>query len=588
MRSRRASGASLTGIASLVLMYVFAAAVVLLLARRVLTDVTFLGTAPSIFLIILVIVFPVGLLILVIIHLVRLLQDRLNRRPGSGLRLRFLFAAVCIVLLSAIPQGIMSITFMASAMETWFNPESFEAVRGGLTISLGYYRERVEDLESFSGNSLVQSVLLTAPQNPGRAWENLQMFSPRLDAFQLFDSRGNTLYHGGEANLRIREGQVRPGGVVAKESSGNRAFLRIMIPAGLDGSHQAMLAVYLPEGFDQNAENLTRVLETFAQVELFQPLFLIGVTIFYLAFAVPLILLAVLVSFTLSDVIMRPIESLEEATRRVAAGDYSYRILTSTGGDISHLVDSFNRMIQELDDTRRKIRQTEKVAAWQEIAQRLAHEIKNPLTPIRLSAERMLVKYRRAEMDGNVEEVFPEVLERSVDSIVREVNALSEMLTEFRNFSTLPKPTLRPTLLREVLDRVQALYQNTGSVDVSYSAIPEDFSIPADSGMLHRVFSNLWQNAVEAMDGKGSIIFKVDVVQKGRRRYARIQMQDTGPGISETDQQKVFHPYFTTKTHGTGLGLAIVERIVFDHDGAIWFETSEGDGTTFFLELPME
>lgn len=477
---------------------------------------------------------------------------------------------------------------MASAMETWFNPESFEAVRGGLSISLGYYRERVEDLESFSGNSLVQSVLLTAPQNPDRAWENLQMFSPRLDAFQLFDSRGNSLYHGGEANLRIREGQMRTGGVVAKESSGNRAFLRIMIPAGLDGSYQAMLAVYLPEGFDQNAENLTRVLETFAQVELFQPLFLIGVTVFYLAFAVPLILLAVLISFTLSDVIMRPIESLEEATRRVAAGDYSYRILTSTGGDISHLVDSFNRMIQELDDTRRKIRQTEKVAAWQEIAQRLAHEIKNPLTPIRLSAERMLVKYRRAEQDGNVKEVFPEVLERSVDSIVREVNALSEMLTEFRNFSTLPKPTLRPTLLREVLDRVHALYLNTGNVAVSYSAIPEDFSIPADSGMLHRVFSNLWQNAIEAMDGNGSIIFKVDVVQKGRRRYARIQMQDTGPGISETDQQKVFHPYFTTKSHGTGLGLSIVERIVFDHDGAIWFETAEGDGTTFFLEFPME
>ncbi|AFG38692.1 sensor histidine kinase [Spirochaeta africana] len=584
MRARRTTGASMTGIASLILMYVAATAMVVALARRILIDVTFLGSAPSALLVIIVVLFPIGLLILVIVNMVRLVQDRIQQRPGSGLRLRFLAANVFIVLLAAIPQGIMSITFMAGAMDTWFNPESVQAIRGGLAISIGYYSERVDDLESFADSPVVQGLLSSALSEPERAWENLQSLSPRLDAIQVWGPQGEELFHAGVPEVRIGEEQLRlaRAGFVAKESAGEVSFLRIIVPTGPFSDHRAMLALRLPSGFDQNAERLTRTLETFSQVERFQPLFLLGVMIFYLAFAVPLILLSLLVSFTLSDEIMRPIESLEEATRRVAAGDYSYRILSRSGGDISHLVDSFNSMIQELDTTRRKIRQTEKVAAWQEIAQRLAHEIKNPLTPIQLSAERLLQKYRRGD------ENFSETLERSVGSIIREVNGLAAMLTEFRNFSTLPKPTVRTFALLGLLEEASDLYRHEAGVQFDFSEVPVDFELQADPDMLRRVFANLWRNAVEAMNGEGRILVRADVVKKGRSSYARIQVQDTGPGIRPEEQEKVFHPYFTTKPHGTGLGLAIVERILFDHNGSIWFETQPGDGTTFFMDFPLE
>ncbi|MFW5802249.1 MAG: ATP-binding protein, partial [Spirochaeta sp.] len=452
------------------------------------------------------------------------------------------------------------------------------------SISIGYYRERVEDLESFAGNSVVESVLASAPQQPERAWGNLQSLSPRLDALQLWDAQGTELFHAGDDRLRISDDQLQIAriGFVAKESVGSEGFLRIIVPAGNEGEYRAMMALRLPTGFDQNAERLTHTLETFAQVERLQPLFLTGVSIFYLAFAVPLVLLSLLVSFILSDEIMRPIESLEEATRRVASGDYSYRILSRAGGDISHLVDSFNSMIQELDLSRRKIRQTEKVAAWQEIAQRLAHEIKNPLTPIQLSAERLLQKFRRGDPN------FEETLERSVGSIIREVTSLSAMLTEFRNFSTLPKPTIRQVYLSELLNEVRDLYQSEGEIQFDFSHVPQDFTVPADRDMLHRIFSNLCRNAIEAMSGQGSILVRADVVKKHRTDYARIQVQDTGPGIDPAEHAKVFHPYFTTKPHGTGLGLAIVERIMFDHNGSIWFESQPGDGTTFFLDFPLE
>lgn len=584
MKSRHITGASMTGIASLILMYILATAIVVALARRVLTDVTFLGTIPSAFLLVLVVLFPVGLLVLVVLNLVRLVNDRLHHRPGSGLRLRFLIANVFIVLLAAIPQGVMSITFMAGAMETWFNPESVQAVRGGLAISIGYYGERVDDLETFAGSQITQSLLSTAPQQPERAWNNLQSLSPRLTSLQLWNTQGEELYHAGDPQIRINEEQLRTTriGFVAKESAGEHSFLRIVVPAGAENQHRAMMTLRLPTGFDENAERLTRTLETFSQIERFQPLFLLGVTLFYLAFAVPLILLSLLVSFTLSDEIMRPIESLEEATQRVVAGDYSYRILSRAGGDISHLVNSFNTMIQELDDSRRKIRQTEKVAAWQEIAQRLAHEIKNPLTPIKLSAERILQKYRRGT-DG-----FEVALERSVQSIVHEVNGLSAMLTEFRNFSTLPKPTIKDVNLLELLDQATELYRHESKVEFGFDQVSKDLVMRADPDMLRRVLANLWQNAIEAMNGEGKILVRADIVKKGRSRYARIQILDTGPGISEEDQQKVFHPYFTTKQHGTGLGLAIVERILFDHNGTIWFETQPGEGTTFFMDFPME
>jgi nitrogen fixation/metabolism regulation signal transduction histidine kinase len=309
----------------------------------------------------------------------------------------------------------------------------------------------------------------------------------------------------------------------------------------------------------------------------------VAVVVFYVFFSFPILLLSIMISFILSEEIIRPIVNLEEATRRVAEGDFSFRILARSGDELSLLVSSFNRMVSELERSRLKIMQTEKITAWQEIAQQLAHEIKNPLTPIKLSAQRILRKYQ------NAPEELGDVLEPGVRSIIREVDSLNHLLQEFRDFARLPNPQRDWVNLHELVEEVAGVYEHSApELAIQTDGIDRNMMVNADPKQLKQVFGNLFKNAMEAMDRKGQLFVRADLVKKGNSSYCRIQIQDTGPGIHKDSYDKVFNPYFTTKRDGTGLGLSIVERIVFDHKGQIWFETQQGVGTTFFIDLPLE
>jgi nitrogen fixation/metabolism regulation signal transduction histidine kinase len=226
--------------------------------------------------------------------------------------------------------------------------------------------------------------------------------------------------------------------------------------------------------------------------------------------------------------------------------------------------------------------QAEKVQAWQEIAQRLAHEVKNPLTPIKLAAQRLQRRYE-AQADD-----FEAVLQRTVSTITREVDALTALLNEFRSFSRMPEPQFDVVQLPELLQEVADVYRDNPHVSISLAGVPEELSISADRGQLRQIFVNLVTNAVEAAGGPVSIVMSAHEVLRGRQSICRIRVEDDGPGIPEDLRESLFEPYVTSKNRGTGLGLAIVERIVFDHDGRISCESAPGSGTTFVVDLPVE
>jgi nitrogen fixation/metabolism regulation signal transduction histidine kinase len=287
------------------------------------------------------------------------------------------------------------------------------------------------------------------------------------------------------------------------------------------------------------------------------------------------------VSLLLTERIISPIAHLEDATRRVAEGDFSFRILTRPRDELAALVDSFNGMIAELERSRRKLLQAERITAWQEIAQRLAHEIRNPLTPIKLSAQRLLKKHGEHTTD------FEKVLEAAVGSIITEVDNLERMLREFGNFAKLPVPMPVHVPLRGLLEEVGAVYRHlSATVRIDLAEVPEVLAVSADRDQLKRVFANLFTNAIQAMPEGGTLTIRADAVKKAQKGYCRIAVRDTGVGIPEADIERIFDPYFTTKKGGTGLGLAIVRRIVFDHGGNVWAESDGSRGTTFFIDLP--
>lgn len=585
MRNKRATHTSLSTLISLAILYLVLVSLVLVFSNQLLSDLSFTVPGVGAYAVVPALAFPLVLLAFIIVYLVRLMKERRSAHPGGSFKTRLLVFFVLIVLLAALPQAVLSVNFISTSMKSWFSERTGEALEGGLSIALEYYDDKVSGLERFAAGGMLDLALQRFEESPDETWALVRQSSSAVDALQVFDAEGMPLFSAGseQAHVATVATALAREGTVVRDSIADRSLLRYRRSFGgssPEDSRIALLTAVLPADFELYAQLLTSSRETFVQLDRLQSTFVIAVSVFYAFFSFPLFLLAILVSFFLSDEIIRPIVNLEEATRRVAEGDFSIRILTRSHDDLSNLVDSFNRMVSELERNRLKILQTEKVAAWQEIAQRLAHEIKNPLTPIKLSAERLVRKHRNGGED------FHTIFESSMRSIITEVDALSNMLSEFRNFTRLPEPRIEQLHLGELVAEVAATYTEYSSTTLHFDEIAPDLVVQADRAQMKQVFANLFKNAIEAMSEGGEVFVRADVVTKGNSRYCRIQVRDTGPGIATEHHSQVFHPYFTTKRSGTGLGLSIVERIVVDHGGQMWFETEVGAGTTFFIDIP--
>lgn len=581
MRVLRNASASRTTIASLAALYLVVVVLTVLLSERlVLQPVEVRGRFAIVFAGI-GLIFPTILLVAIVASILRLLRERRARRPGSGFKGRLTAFFALMVVLAAIPQGIISVVTLSSALETVLASDTGQAIRGGLDLALSYYDEQVQALEVLAEDELVRQA--AAERRFEDLYRRVVRRIPRTVALEVYDAAGESLWFRGDERYRgvldlspsaAGRGPARVNRIALPATS----VLRLVAPA--EGEGFFVLNSVLPQDFELVARNLSEATTVFGQLESLRPNLLLAVAGLYVVFASPMFLLAILAGFFLSDRIMRPIESLEAATRQVAEGDYSVRILVRAHDDLGLLVQSFNRMVTELDRSRKRLAQTEKVQAWQEIAQRLAHEVKNPLTPIRLAAERLRRRYEVGSDD------FGEVLQRTVSTIVREVDLLSGMLDEFRSFTRMPEPRIADVHLAPLLGEVAMMFAGRPEVRIDTGGVDPGLTIRADRGQIRQVILNLFTNAVEAGGGAVRIFCRADLVQKGDATYARLRVEDDGPGIAEELRATIFDPYVTTKEHGTGLGLAIVERIIFDHDGQIHVESAPGVGTSFVMDLP--
>jgi two-component system nitrogen regulation sensor histidine kinase NtrY len=303
------------------------------------------------------------------------------------------------------------------------------------------------------------------------------------------------------------------------------------------------------------------------------------------------ILFAILASLWIAARVSRPIEQLAEAAEEVAGGNWETRVPEGGHDEIGTLAHSFNHMTGELVAQRDRLVQTERVAAWRELARRLAHELKNPLFPLQLTVENLV----RARELPAVE--FDEIFRESTQTLGMEIANLKTIIGRFSDFSRMPKPHLECTDANEVLRRVAQLYfpSATGGVQaIGEKATPESkihwtletesdpLFIDVDSELLHRALSNLVLNAMDAMPDGGTLTLSAT----SREDKIELRVSDTGEGLTPEECERLFTPYYTTKQHGTGLGLAIVQSVVADHNGAIAVESRAGGGATFLITLP--
>lgn len=291
-----------------------------------------------------------------------------------------------------------------------------------------------------------------------------------------------------------------------------------------------------------------------------------------------LILTATAISLVLSRTITNSLTLIKDRLSGLQLREKNQPIEWKNQDEIGLLVTEYNRMIRELEKSAELLAKSEREAAWREMARQVAHEIKNPLTPMKLSIQHLQRALREGRSD--VQELTEQVAAR----LIEQIDNLSHIASEFSSFATMPAAQLERIDLREVVESTASLFRHLQHIDVTVDMPGHPCYILADKNQMIGVFNNLLKNASQAISEESGGVIAVRLLEKPD--VYRVEIEDNGVGIPGEKQARVFEPNFTTKSSGTGLGLAISRNIIEKSKGNIWFESTEGQGTTFFIVLP--
>jgi two-component system, NtrC family, nitrogen regulation sensor histidine kinase NtrY len=294
------------------------------------------------------------------------------------------------------------------------------------------------------------------------------------------------------------------------------------------------------------------------------------------------ILLAILLSGWAAARVTRPVEQLAQAAREVASGNWSAQVTVTSSDELGELAESFNRMTRELLAQKEHLVQAERVAAWRELARRLAHELKNPLFPLQLTVENLLRAREQSQQQ------FEEIFQESSATLLAEIANLKAIVSRFSEFARMPQPQVQQMQLNDIVQQVVRLFQaqlrspERAPIECKLDLADPMEPIAADPDLLHRALSNLVLNAMDAMPQGGALTLRT----RQNREFSYVEVSDTGAGLTPEECERLFTPYYTSKAHGTGLGLAIVQSVINDHGGSVRVRSESGKGTTFEIELP--
>jgi nitrogen fixation/metabolism regulation signal transduction histidine kinase len=569
---------SIINVRGLILIYVLLCILTVLFSRSFISETLRDGKVPDRLNLIVFFTIPAVLLVFLGASVFSLFTDIIARQPGSKFKARLLAYFIVIVFFAATPMIIVTGLSITEIVHFWRSIDAAAATAAGRNFAVDNYSMHVERFETILKGTNFSALLSGSALPAGSA------LPEGIAAVQEFETENGVWREtafAGQEKCRLPSPPVTEQGYVSRDLPRDLGLIRYVQITRRNGIR--LISYNLGDDFDSGLAAIENQGMQFEVIDSLwgnlQPLLFF----FYGVFFFPTLLMTVIIAISFTKRVTHPIVELTEATRRVAEGDFSIQILARRGDELGLLIRSFNAMVQDLEKSRAALVKAEKISIWQNMAQQLAHEIKNPLTPIKLSAERVLRRWR------NEPERIGEIIESSMMAIIQETEGLSTLLTEFRTLSRPMEPSQSWTKLRETVEENIGPYLNSYPdirFDIEYVA--NDISIKIDKHRLTQVLTNLIINAIDAMNGKGLIEIRTDLVKKREIRYCRLSIKDTGKGIGRQEGPLIFTPYFTTKESGTGLGLPIVERIVNDHGGTIWFNSAEGMGTTFFIDLPVD
>jgi len=288
-----------------------------------------------------------------------------------------------------------------------------------------------------------------------------------------------------------------------------------------------------------------------------------------------LFLIAGLVAVFLLKQITKPLKIVTQKLKNVEISKKNEPIFWPVNDELGMLIRQYNKLIEELKEKADKLAKSERQSAWKKMARQIAHEIKNPLTPMRLSVQHFSKTIKTND------DVALKKLNEFTSTMLQQIDTMSAVASSFSNFASLTKEFLEKFRLEEEVEKIVELYKKDGVVLINK---PKNCLVKIDKTHLTRILNNLIQNAIQSISNQDKIIVNLNIVDD--KDFWCISVADNGSGISEENREKIFEPNFTTKNSGMGLGLAMVKNIVNDFNGSIKFVTEMGRGTTFFIQIP--
>ncbi len=314
-------------------------------------------------------------------------------------------------------------------------------------------------------------------------------------------------------------------------------------------------------------------------------------TVAYLFGALLLLVLVVMVTASLlANALTRPIARLRAGLQAVAAGHFERISPIESGDEIADLVDSFNTMQDQLEDSRSLLAQQERQLAWREMARQVAHEIKNPLTPMKLSIQHLRSAFLRRAEDGSDEERFAGKFKQTTTTLIEQIDTLARIANEFSSFGRMPTHIREEMDLNKVISEAVGLMSAEENVAITMELCEGPLLVHGDREALRRVYVNFLKNGIQAVPEGRPIELTVEtevISDESGRKWASGRVKDNGSGIPRALWDKIFVPSFSTKTSGTGLGLAIARKTIENMDGEIGFDTAFDEGTTFWIKVPL-
>ncbi len=512
----------------------------------------------------------------------KILKDRKNEKSGSETSLRYITFFSATTLIPSVIIAFFSLILFNTGVQKYFDKKIKSLVNNSSEVAQNYLEQTRNTIEAD-----LLLMVLDINNKSGLYYENPQAFLNvltsqrllrRLDEVHLLDSSGNIIMSNvidsridfvpppEEAFIRSLEGKP----IRITDSIANRTSALVKLDNFID------TYLYIVKFLDPNVINYinqtSEAVTFYYSVQNRKSGLKITFAIIYVLIVSLLLFLSIIISITFARRLTKPIINLIGASEKISEGDLDTKVpYIETDKEFEKLNNNFNSMIKKLKAQQDKLLIAERHTAWESVARKLAHEIKNPLTPIQLSIDRIKEKY--LSKVGNENKDFSSYL----DTINKQIKDIEHLVNEFSDFARMPKPIFKEINLYNVISRTLKLNElSEPKIKFSFSK-RDSFKLMGDEEQLNRVFVNIIKNSIESIHSKNKKSHdfkgKIDIEINQDSDYIYVEITDDGIGFDHVDKAKMLTPYFTTKKKGTGLGLSIVTKIINDHNSAITFNT---------------